>query len=733
MFGGPEGEAAVSGVLERVTFYNPENHYTIARLDAEGHHGLITIVGNLVGATVGDCLDVRGRWKSHPQYGPQIEVESFRPVLPASAKGLEKYLGSGLIPGIGKKYAACIVAKFGVDVAAVLDNDPDLLGEVDGIGPKRLEQIKKAWGEQRSIRDLMVFLQHHDIPLTHASRIFRTYGEKAALILQKNPYQLAIDIAGIGFRTADAMAGRLGIPRDAPQRMEAGVLHLLKDRADDGHCFLPHEELLDGAMQLLEIDDPAPVNTALKRLHEEEKIHLEKLPDETKAVYLHYLWRFESAIARLIGGLLTTGKSLPELDVNAEIERFQREYNFQLAPEQRTAVEQALRGGVLIVTGGPGTGKTTLIRAIIEILRRAGASIRLCAPTGRAAKRLGEVTRMEAATIHRLLKFNPRTTAFEHNSNHPLKCHLLIVDESSMLDAPLAFHLLQALESGASLLLAGDVDQLPSVGPGNVLGDLIASGQVPVVRLETVFRQARASRIIVNAHRIHEGKMPFLDNEPGHGKLDFYFTDKSDPAEIKRAIIELVKTRIPRKFKFNARDDVQVITPMHRGELGTLAFNQELQAALNGKREPLIRGGRVFAVGDKVMQLRNNYDRDVYNGDIGNISLIDETEQTVWVDFYGRRVPYEYGELDELQLAYAITVHKSQGSEYPAVVIPIHTQHFVFLQRNLIYTAVTRGKKLVCLVGSKKALAMAVRNDQIQHRHTGLAQRLESLLGSNPA
>lgn len=726
----PQSDApgdSIRGTLQRITYFNPENNYTIARLTPEGSDGIVTVVGTLVGAVVGDSLELRGEWKNHPQYGRQMEVESFRPILPASVKGLEKYLGSGLIKGIGAKYAKRMVEKFGVGIVEILDNEPERVREVEGIGAKRAGQIAGAWKKQRSIRDLMVFLQEHDIPLTHAARLYRRYGERATLIVRNNPYQLALDITGIGFRTADAMAGRLGIDKDAPTRIEAGILHALEQASDKGHCFLPYEELIEATSKLLDIEAPEPINGALKRLHDDEKIRLERLSNGTRAVYNHRLWRFERTTAELIAALATSGKSLQLGDPLTEIQQFERQFNFELATQQRHAVSLALQGGLLIVTGGPGTGKTTLVRAVIHILAQRGAQILLAAPTGRAAMRLSESAKRDAYTIHRLLKFNPARGGFEHNGQNKLKADLLIIDETSMLDLPLAFHLFSALEPTTSVMLVGDIDQLPSVGPGRVLGDLIDSERASVVRLDTIFRQAQTSRIVVSAHRVHEGKMPQVEPPASNEQSDFYFSEAREPEEVADVITRLVHERIPKKFGFNPIDDVQVITPMHRGVIGARELNRRLQATLNGGRDPLVRGERLFCVGDKVMQQRNNYDKRVYNGDIGRIAMIDEAEQVVWIQFDKRRVDYEYDELDELQLAYAITVHKAQGSEYKAVVIPVHTQHFVFLQRNLLYTAITRGKKLVCLVGTKKALAMAIHNADIQHRHTALDLRVREL------
>jgi exodeoxyribonuclease V alpha subunit len=719
-------EGTLEGVLERIVFANEENAWSVVRLTVPGHRDPVTAVGNLLGVQPGENLRLSGAWVQDPKYGRQFKVSSYATVAPATRTGIEKYLSSGLIRGIGKGLASRLVAAFGLETLDVIENRPERLREVEGIGPQRSASIQRAWVEQREIKDVMVFLQSHGVSTHFAIKVYKAYGSQAVHVVRENPYRLAIDVHGIGFKTADAIAGSLGIAPTAPQRIEAGTLHLLGEAADRGHVLLPRQQLREEAAKLLGAEDWR-VDQAIETLAESGQVMVEPLaaapadPAEA-AIFLRPLHTAEAGIAARIRALLVQPPLPLEIDLDRALEWFEKQEHIALAPGQRQAIRSGLTRKVLVITGGPGTGKTTLVRGIVRILEKKGQKILLAAPTGRAAKRLSEATGGEAATIHRLLEFNAQTRAFDRNRERPLSCDLLIVDEASMLDTVLAYHLVRALPETGRLILVGDVDQLPSVGPGRVLADLIRSDAVEVVRLSEIFRQAQRSLIVVNAHRLNQGNMPVLEAVDGDG--DFFFFERREPEEIVDTICQLVARRIPSGFKLDPVEQIQVLTPRNRGPLGTEVLNARLRDLLNPEGATVTRGGQTLRVGDKVMQVRNNYDLEVFNGDIGRVAAIDEEEQLVRVTIDGRDVIYDFASLDELVLSYACSIHKSQGSEYPCVVIPLHTTHYLMLQRNLLYTAITRAKRLAILVGEERALRIAVGNRKVRTRFTRLAERL---------
>jgi|CXWL01.1.fsa_nt_gi exodeoxyribonuclease V alpha subunit len=720
----------VEGTLERIVYSSDENAWSVVRVIVAGRREPLTAVGNLLGVQPGESLRLTGRLVNDRKWGEQLQVDSYVSVAPASLVGIERYLGSGLVRGIGRSLAKRLVTRFGLATLDVIEQEPARLLEVDGIGPVRSARIREAWTAQKEIKTVMVFLQSHGVSTAFATRIWKLYGAEAVNVVRTDPYRLATDIWGIGFKSADRIARNLGLPTDAPARIRAGLLYVLSQAGDRGHLFLPQSKLLADAAALLEVA-PELVPPALADLEMSGDVVVEELPAAAtplgqlreRAIFLAALHAAEAGLAERLSGLLAAPASPLDVDVPRALAWFEQRAGIALAEGQRQAIAQALSAKLLVVTGGPGTGKTTLIKGVVEILGRKGRRLLLAAPTGRAAKRLSEATGAEAQTLHRLLAFDPQTRSFTRNQEKPLEADVVVVDEVSMLDVLLAYHLSKAVPATAQLVLVGDVDQLPSVGPGRVLADLIESGVVPVVRLGQVFRQAAASRIISNAHRINRGDLPFLD-PPGPGELaDFFFIERSEPADVRATIRELVGERIPNRFGLDPVEDVQVLTPMRRGELGATNLNVDLQQLLNPQGTPVGRFGQL-RVGDKVMQVRNNYDLEVFNGDIGRVRAVDTDEDTVEVVFDGRSVIYEPVALDELVLAYACSIHKAQGSEYPCVVVPVHTQHFVMLQRNLIYTAVTRGRKLVVLVGTKKALAIAVGTADGERRNSRLAERL---------
>jgi exodeoxyribonuclease V alpha subunit len=710
------GRRPLEGTLIRVNYSDEETGYVVARLEIPDYRHPVTVVGNLWGVTPGETIRLRGQWVRHARYGEQFKVEAYESILPASVGAIERYLASGLIRGIGPAFARRLVEAFGSETLRVIEEEPERLLSVDGIGKARLARIQAAWTEHQHLRGLMLFLQEHQISPSFALRIFKAYGPSAALRIRENPYRLARDIAGIGFKTADRIGASLGISKDSTMRVAASLLYLLQEASEAGHVYFPSSRLCLDAGELLGIRDVDLFQRTLGELRAENAVICEPLSGET-AVYLPALHHAEEGVSRRLALLAKAPRLGPSIDLPRAIQWAEARGEIRFTSEQREALRRALEAKLLIITGGPGTGKTTLLRALIEILERKGVRLLLTAPTGRAAKRMAGATGREAKTIHRLLEFSPKEGGFKRNEVHPLEVDLLVVDEASMIDLMLMNQLLKAIPPMAALLLLGDADQLPSVGPGSVLHDLIASASVPVVRLTEIFRQAKESHIVMNAHRVNRGEIPHL---PEFGISDFGFIALDEPEMIQNRVRTLVTTEIPHRYGLDPLQDIQVITPMNRGSLGVATLNQDLQEALNPHGETIVGGGRHLRVGDRVMQVRNNYDKEVYNGDLGWIVRVDREEQQLWVRFDQDEVVYNWSELDELSLAYAISVHKSQGSEYPAVVLPLHTSHYIMLQRNLLYTALSRGRTLVVMVGTRQAVSIAVRNARLRERYSQL-------------
>ncbi|MCZ6681211.1 MAG: ATP-dependent RecD-like DNA helicase [Candidatus Poribacteria bacterium] len=715
----------LTGILERIVFENPETGYTIGRLTSRDYPTeLITVVGNFASANAGESLALKGWWVNNPQYGQQFKIETYETVLPATIVGLRKYLGSGLIKGIGPVMAARIVNHFGMDTMDVIEKTPQKLNAVPGIGRKRVDMIKKAWEAQREIKNVMLFLQSNNVSTTYSVKIYKTYESESISIVRENPYRLADDIYGIGFKTADTIAQNLGIDKESPHRVTAGIKYVLGQKADDGHVFLYRGQLIGACQEILELPLNA-IEAGMTELIGKEEIVAEDVDGEV-AVYLVPFYYAEVGVTNAFSRLLKTETPAAQLQfVAGSIDLLEKQMGIHFAANQRAAIRTALESRVMILTGGPGTGKTTTTIGMIRLFEALEKRVMLAAPTGRAAKRLSETTGREAKTIHRLLEFSPQDNGFKRNWDNPLEADVVIIDEMSMVDLVLMNSLMKAVPRHATLIMVGDVDQLPSVGAGNVLKDLIASEQITVVKLTEIFRQAQQSLIVTNAHRINRGDFPQITGTPDR---NFFFIEEEEPEQVADLICDLVHKRLPKHYGYHPMDDIQVLCPMRRGTVGSENFNKQLQAVLNPDSTGTIRGGRNFRVGDKVMQVRNNYDYEVFNGDIGRITDVDAIEKQVTIQFPEKVVAYDMADMNELVLAYGITVHKAQGSEYPAVVVPLMTQHYLMLQRNLLYTAITRAKELVVLVGTKKALGIAIRSNKVVERNSYLAERVQAAM-----
>ncbi len=712
------------GSVERITYFNPDNGFAVLKVSAEGRRDVVTVIGHVNMITAGEYIEATGHWIVDPQHGSQFKANELTATHPSSVEGLQRYLGSGAIRSIGPQLAARIVNLYKERSLEIVDRYSDMLLHIRGIGPQRLERIRTSWQQQKEVRRIMLFL--HELGLgsgSRAIRIYKVYGQDAIATIRANPYRLADDVRGVGFKTADEIAARLGIDRQSPARARAAVRYALQQLSQEGHCGYPEPSVIETTQELVGVE--ASLLHAAVAAEVAEGNLIRESVDSQPWLFLASLYRAEVGIAQHLRRLLQASHPLPRIDVAKALQWVETRLKIELAAAQRAAIHAVCAHPVVVITGGPGVGKTTLVRSILEIFAAKGLQCVLAAPTGRAAKRLTETTAHAAKTVHRLLEFDPATGDFKRNPKQPLKGDLFVLDESSMVDVYLANHYLRAIPTGACAVLVGDVDQLPSVGPGAVLGDVISSQAVPVVRLTEVFRQAAESRIIASAYCINRGRMP--DFSRGDDLEDFYFVESDDPEAIQRTLIRLVQERIPDRFGMNPLTDIQILAPMNRSTLGARQLNQVLQAVLNppADKAEVERFGWTFREGDRVIQTENNYQRNVFNGDLGRITKIHRVDQEVTVDFEGPQVVYDFADLDELALAYVLTIHKSQGSEYPCVVIPLHTQHYVMLQRNLLYTAVTRGKRLVVIVGSKRALSMAVSRQDTRHRCTALQRRLK--------
>lgn len=713
----------IVGYIERITYQSPENGYVVAHIKIKTVRDLVCIVGTMPTILPGVTVRCEGEWKQHLVHGRQFLVNQYQIEAPADLVGIKKYLGSGLIKGIGPGYANRIVDLFGVDTLNVIDQQPDRLSEITGLGQKRIEKIISCWEEQKSIRDVMIFLQSHKVSPTYAQKIFKNYGVNSIQKVQENPYRLARDITGIGFKMADTIAKTLGIEHDSSHRIDAGIEYILSELSSDGHVCYPTEEFLKVAEEKLEVSSEN-INLRIQCLKEESRIEVFELVNHGQLqnfIWHKPLWAAEIGIAREVKRLLENGCALRSVDLEKAIDWVQTKLSIELAHNQKLAVQNCLTDKVHIITGGPGTGKSTITNSILAILEKLTSKILLMAPTGRAAKRMSEITQKKATTIHSALEYDFRNGGFKKNREQPLDCDLIIIDEASMIDTYLMHSLLKAVPNQARVILVGDINQLPSVGPGNVLKDMIQSQITPVTLLNEIFRQAAGSRIVTNAHRINSGNMPDIQN---HSDSDFFFIESEAPEDVLKNLMTLVTQRLPKKYGYDPLKDIQVLTPMRKGMIGADNLNTVLQESLNKNQNYIFRAGRKFALGDKVMQIRNDYKKEVYNGEIGFITEIDLQEQQLIVKMDEREILYEFTDLDELVLAYAVSVHKFQGSQGPCIVIPIHTSHYALLMRNLVYTAVTRAQKHVVIIGNKKALFIAVKNDEVKKRYTGLNQAL---------
>lgn len=736
----PPPTEQLKGVVERITYHAAESGYTIARFKVPGERDLVTITGSFASIQAGQTMEVAGIWRDHPKYGAQFQVCQYRETKPATITGIEKYLGSGLIKGVGPVTAKRIVAHFGLDTLSVIETQIDRLHEVPGIAKKRVKLIQAAWSEQKAIKEVMLFLQGHGVSTTYAVKIYKQYGDESIAVVTQNPYRLATDIYGIGFVTADAIARNLGIDPNSEYRYRSGILHVLNHAAEEGHCFLPQPELVNRTVERLALPEhriePRDIEELTIAMSLDEELILQGGSGELTGQFICYsppFYRAEQAVSDRLQTLLSRPLIVDSVRVQRWIDRFVATTHTPLSEQQRQSVEMAAHSRVLILTGGPGTGKTTTTRTIVALWKAMGKTIGLASPTGRAAQRLSEVTGQEAKTLHRLLEFDPKTMKFKRDLENPIPVDALVIDEASMLDLFLANSLIKAIAPTSQLLLVGDIDQLPSVGAGAVLKDLIESGCMPVMRLTQVFRQAQASQIVTNAHRINQGEFPKLEPVSEQPRSDCLWLQATEPEHGVQAIQDVIQHLIPRLGIDPAQ--VQVLCPMTRGVVGSRNLNKELQALINPPdptKPELIRGGMALRVGDRVIQQVNDYNREVFNGDMGRIQAIDLEEQEVTVQFGDRLVSYDYADLNEIALAYAVTIHKSQGSEYPVVILPMFMQHYLMLSRNLLYTGLTRAKQLAVLIGAQKAIGLAVRQENAMQRYTLLAQRLVRSMDQDP-